>query len=265
LRLHPQTFHSSNPVLSNKQKAPSGAFLLTKFFTYVELININKHMNKYEKWYNSIIQNAQSRVIDSYTECHHIIPRSLGGGDESSNLVDLTAKEHFICHWLLVKMHTGESRGKMINALYMMQGKSSHQKRYTSKITGRIYEHLRKEYSEYIRKQNTGNQINDEQREKIRQSKLGKKRSPFSNEWKENLKKNHKSKQATFDGRLSEETRKKIGNKIRGRKHTEEEKKRRADAIRGSKREKLLCPHCNNLISVNTYPRWHGDRCKSLV
>lgn len=219
-------------------------------------------MNKYETWYNQIIQRAKARTLDTYTERHHIVPRSLGGSDDTDNLVDLTAKEHFICHWLLVKMHTGINRGKMINALYMMQGKSTHQKRYTSKITGRIYEHLRKEYSEYIRKQNLGNQITVEQREKIRQSKIGKKRPTFSEEWKENLSQNHKSKQPGFIGAHSEDTRKKIGDKIRGRKQTEEEKDRRRQANLGKKQNKILCPHCQQHIAVNAYPRWHGDKCK---
>ena len=60
---------------------------------------------------------------------------------------------------------------------------------------------------------------------------------------------------------LSETTRQKIGDKIRGRKQTDEEKARRAEANRGKTKPKLLCPHCQKLIAVNTYPRWHGDRC----
>ena len=67
-----------------------------------------------------------------------------------------------------------------------------------------------------------------------------------------------------YGATVSEETRKKIGDKIRGRKHTEEEKKRRADAIRGSKREKQLCPHCQQMIAVNGYARWHGPNCRTL-
>ena len=27
---------------------------------------------------------------------------------------------------------------------------------------------------------------------------------------------------------------------------------------------KKLCPHCDQLIAVNGYARWHGDNCKSL-
>lgn len=220
-------------------------------------------MNKYEKWYNNIVNAAKSRIIETYLESHHIVPRSLGGSDEESNLVKLTAKEHFICHWLLVKIHKGADRSKMINALYMMQGKSTHQKRYTSKITGRIYENLRKEYSEYIRNQNLGNQINEEQREKIRQSKLGKKREPFSNEWREKLSLSKRGENNNRYGvRVLEETRKKMREKALGRKQSPETIAKKIAAITGSKREKILCPHCQQHISVNTYPRWHGDNCK---
>jgi len=256
---------SSNHLLAAKQiKTRFGGFFVDYFSktVNVELTNINKVMNKYETWYRQIIQRAKTRTLATYTERHHIVPRSLSGSDDKDNLVDLTAKEHFICHWLLIKMHTGTNRGKMINALYMMQGQSARQKRYTSKITGRIYEHLRKEYAEYIRQQNTGNQITIEQREKIRQSKLGKSRPAFSEKWKENLSENHKSKKSGFIGTLSEDTRKKISEKAKGRKQSAETIAKKADAVRGSKREKLLCPHCAQHISVNTYPRWHGNNCK---
>lgn len=220
-------------------------------------------MNKYKNWYNQIVQRAKTRTLDTYTERHHIVPRSLGGSDDTDNLVDLTAKEHFICHWLLVKMHTGINRGKMINALYMMQGKSTHQKRYTSKITGRIYEHLRKEYSEYIRQQNLGNQITIEQREKIRQSKLGKKRPAFSAEWRAKLSAASKGENNSRYGvTLSEETRKKMSEKAKGRKQSAETIAKKSAAVKGSKREKVLCPHCQQHIAVNAYPRWHGDKCK---
>ena len=61
-------------------------------------------MKKYTKWYAQITERARNRILDTYTETHHIIPRSLGGTDDINNLVELTAREHFICHWLLTKM-----------------------------------------------------------------------------------------------------------------------------------------------------------------
>ena len=75
------------------------------------------------------------------------------------------------------------------------------------------------------------------------------------------MSKNHRSKRPDFNGSLSEETKKKIGDKIRGRKQSPEERAMRGLANKGKKREKLLCPHCQKMIAVNTYPRWHGDRC----
>ena len=59
----------------------------------------------------------------------------------------------------------------------------------------------------------------------------------------------------------AEETKEKMRTKAIGRKQSAETIKKKAEAIRGSKREKLLCPHCLQLIAVNTYPRWHGDNC----
>lgn len=56
--------------------------------------------------YNDFIQN----IIDtrgrfgcgnSYHERHHIIPKSIGGSNEESNLIDLFAQEHYEAHRLL--------------------------------------------------------------------------------------------------------------------------------------------------------------------
>ena len=70
--------------------------------------------NKYSKLYFTIIQNARNRISKGYIESHHIIPQSLGGSNDKNNLVDLTAREHIICHWLLIKMTEGEDRSKML-------------------------------------------------------------------------------------------------------------------------------------------------------
>lgn len=82
-----------------------------------------------------------------YGEHHHIMPRSLGGTDEDENIVKLTAREHFICHWLLVKMYKKGSieRKKMLCAFWKMkQSPTKSQKRY---LNSRAYEKLRIEFS----------------------------------------------------------------------------------------------------------------------
>ena len=77
-------------------------------------------MSKYQRWYDDIIGRAAARKLDGYSERHHVLPRSLGGGDEPSNLVDLTYREHFLAHWLLVKVYDGAARRAMIHALHCM-------------------------------------------------------------------------------------------------------------------------------------------------
>jgi hypothetical protein len=109
----------------------------------------------YEKIYNNIIEYRKVNIPNGYTEFHHIIPKSLGGTDEKINLVELTAREHFICHLLLTKIYkSGSNHYKMIRAFFMMKDcKSDNQYRY---ITGKSYEKLKKELSMMTSKNQSG-------------------------------------------------------------------------------------------------------------
>lgn len=104
--------------------------------------------NKYSKLYYKITDAAKQRTINGYTEIHHIIPQSLGGSNDKENLVELTAREHFICHWLLIKMTEGDERGKMLYALQGMKAENKFQNRYHTKITARVYEKYRLQHAE---------------------------------------------------------------------------------------------------------------------
>ena len=55
--------------------------------------------------YDSLIARARGRSRHGYMERHHIVPRCMGGSNRKENLVYLTAKEHFIAHKLLVRIH----------------------------------------------------------------------------------------------------------------------------------------------------------------
>ena len=59
----------------------------------------------YRKIYDSLINRGKSRILESYSEKHHIIPRCMGGTDDKDNLVDLTPEEHYLAHQLLVKIY----------------------------------------------------------------------------------------------------------------------------------------------------------------
>ena len=110
----------------------------------------------YNRIYASIVLRAQaehnqrkiSKKNGCYYEKHHILPKSLGGSNDKSNLALLTGREHFICHWLLVKIYPINSieRIKMLTALWRFYKPSpSHAQRY---INARTYEALRKEFAD---------------------------------------------------------------------------------------------------------------------
>jgi len=281
--------------MGNKKRTLTVLFLLTIVPKYaiIEITNINKHMNKYTQWYTTITKRAKTRHLKTYTESHHIVPRSLGGSDEPDNLVNLTAREHFVCHWLLVKMTTGQDHHKMLNALRMMRAEKHGQERYNTKITARVYESIKQEYAELQSKQftGTGNGFygkthTEEARKRISEANKGRvqpldekekqkaawakrkeqgiERKPYSNEYKEERSKKYSGQgNPRYGVEVSEETRAKISEKAKGRKQSAETVQKKADAIRGLKREKKLCPHCDRLVAVNGYARWHGANCKN--
>lgn len=108
----------------------------------------------YRKAYLQIVYRAKSRGIpEGYYEEHHILPRSLGGPDHSDNLTPLTAREHFLCHWLLVKMFKKGTieRRKMMYAFWRMR--SSPDPENPRYINSRAYEKLRTEFAKYVSEQ----------------------------------------------------------------------------------------------------------------
>lgn len=63
----------------------------------------------YRRIYSEFIADRRTKeaALVGYTERHHIGPKSLGGTEEPTNLIRLTAEDHFFAHLLLAKMHGG--------------------------------------------------------------------------------------------------------------------------------------------------------------
>jgi hypothetical protein len=78
----------------------------------------------YQKIYNSLIERSKNRLVEGYSEKHHIIPRCLGGTNEEENITRLTAEEHYLAHQLLVKMYP--KNFKLIRAMHMMTVNSNY-------------------------------------------------------------------------------------------------------------------------------------------
>lgn len=88
--------------------------------------------NKYRRTYSRIIDRAKTELRSKdvgYFESHHIIPKTLIYTD---CVVLLTAREHFICHWLLTKFTTGDDRRKMLYALVSMGNHHRNKRSLTS-------------------------------------------------------------------------------------------------------------------------------------
>ena len=97
----------------------------------------------YSYIYQSLVERGQARMLDSYTESHHIVPKCLGGTDDKSNLVDLTPEEHYVAHQLLVKMYP--NNGRLAHAAHMMT---------VNRATNKSYGWVRRRLSESMKKNN---------------------------------------------------------------------------------------------------------------
>lgn len=94
----------------------------------------------YKKIYDSLVTRGKTRKLGTYIERHHIIPKCMGGSDDPNNIVELTAREHFIAHMLLVKIHPGNH--SLVKAIVMMCiGQDDR------KLTNRMYEWVRLRFS----------------------------------------------------------------------------------------------------------------------
>jgi hypothetical protein len=97
----------------------------------------------YQKIYDNLVQSRKNRVIDGYVEKHHIIAKCLGGTDDKDNLVILTYREHFIAHWLLVKIYKNHSG---INYAFLCMLRKQSDGRI---LNSRMYETIKKNFSKF--------------------------------------------------------------------------------------------------------------------
>lgn len=123
---------------------------------------------EYTEIYNQIIGRAQDRKLDGYVEKHHIIPKCIGGLDVKENIVELTAREHFLCHMLLCEIYPNNRN--LWYALFLMainKNKKQHQK---YKVSSREYERIKENWNKYSKGRKKpkgfGERIKSEERNK---------------------------------------------------------------------------------------------------
>jgi hypothetical protein len=134
----------------------------------------------YSKIYDDLIvsrlQLKEKRNLEkksgSYFENHHIIPKCKGGSNSKNNLVLLTAREHFLSHWLLWLIYRDRQTAL---AFHKMNSNNSKQKRV---LSSRDYEKTREAFrvtnlGNTYGKVHKGRVISQEQKEKISLSMKG--------------------------------------------------------------------------------------------
>lgn len=215
----------------------------------------------YIKHYELLVSRARGRTLDGYTERHHIIPKCNGGSDDPSNLVSLTAEEHFLAHQLLMKIHPDDP--KMALAVSMMCMKSP-----TNQRNNKMYGWLRRAFSEA--------QKTKVRKPRAKETKPRKKRI-FSEEHKAKLKqawtegKYTESQHLRINGNShSDETKKKLSEMNMGKSLSEETKRKISETLKSKPKspkvlKEVVCPHCNKVGKGANMTRYHFDKCQTLL
>ena len=202
----------------------------------------------YKKIYDAIIKKSKLSPREKgteYFERHHITPRCLGGSDDTTNLALLTAKEHFICHHLLTKIHPTSS--KLHNAFWMMLICAS-PNQHRHKTTGKAYQ-VAKQIQAQIRSElwKTNNPNTNRSNAGVNNPMYGSCRTGKDNPF--------------FGKKHSDETKAKIGEKNSTKIWSTEEKEKLSDSWKN--RPIIICPHCGKeSIHAANMRRYHFDKCK---
>jgi hypothetical protein len=120
----------------------------------------------YEKIYNQLIERSQienrKKSCGIYFERHHIIPKCIGGSNDKTNLVLLTAREHYIAHKLLCEIYPDNI--KLHYAMWAMINGVT--KRTDYRVSSRDYDRIKQNHVVAVRKTHTNKIVSIETRNK---------------------------------------------------------------------------------------------------
>ena len=197
----------------------------------------------YQKIYDSLIAKAKNRVLEGYKEKHHVTPKCLGGTNQKSNLVYLTAREHFICHWILHVLYPSNS--KLFYAFKTMCAmKNKYQNnRYTP--SSRIIAYVREEHSKWL---------------KSNSPLIGRDTKGSLNGF---YNKKHKTETIEFFKQDNRRKNVKERNGMWGKHHSLESNQARSLKLKGKAHFRVQCPHCGKEGGGGVMYRFHFNNCKT--
>lgn len=216
----------------------------------------------YELIYENFIKSRlNSPKPEGYCETHHILPRSLGGNDDKSNLIKLSAREHFFAHLLLAKIHGG----LMWHAINLMRGRvtSLRSREYAflkEKFSTAHSEYMKSRYASDLSPWNKGSVYSEEHKQKLSEAHKGKVLSPA-----------HRAKvlAAMSKRERDEDWAKNISNGLRGHVVTKQTREKISKSLMGNTPhnkgvpDKIVeCPHCGKSGGRSVMKRWHFENCK---
>lgn len=218
----------------------------------------------YEAVYNRLIEKRRNNPItkkDCYCEEHHIIPRSLGGANSKENLINLTAKEHYVAHHILSVWYRekfGEESNEykcMVYAWWYVCGK--HKRKF---ISARTYESLKRE----IAKKNSdlhsgknhwnfGGHWSDSVRKKIGDANRGRVMPPDE---LARRRASNAARKGNLGHKWTEEQKRRASEKLKGRVISEEQKR---------KQREYWATHKNPMTGVNVKDRMSPEAYEAML
>lgn len=204
--------------------------------------------NRYLRFIRPLVSRPRP---SGYIEEHHVLPKSMYPefakfSKHPWNRAYLTAREHFLAHWLLYKAYGG----MMAFGFSRMRSMCLDHQRYFN-LNSKSYEKLRRDLSLAMAEQKKG--------------------------WKPSPESSARSAATRTGVKQSAEHRAKIALSNTGVVFTEERKRRISEAKKGKSLpprsaahlEKLRapkhrkdCEHCGQSVALHLFKRFHGDNCK---
>lgn len=234
----------------------------------------------YSKLYDALIEKARSENREKlqkgdpsyrYYERHHVIPKCLGGTWSKNNLVLLTAREHFLCHWILYKSTPSEL--KLAYAFSRMCCGNRHSS--ARKVNSCLFKYAREASAVAQSIMHKGTKYSEEHKKKLSVAQLQSSRhfsrgKHLTEEHKRKIgnanKISLKGKESWNKGKsLTEDTRRKLSAAHQGQvpwnkgtAHSEEAKAR----MKKSHEASIICEYCGKKVNKTAYTRFHGENCK---